>query len=120
MRDTKKKHKIRNDIILIAVILLIAAICLIAFKLLQRDGTTVVVQADRELYGRYSLFENQVIEISSERGTNILTIENGQARVTDASCPGIPPESRCTNQLPISKTGESIECRANRVVVWVE
>ncbi len=120
MKDTTKKHKIKNDIILIAAILVVAAIGLVLFKLWQKDGSTVVVQVEREIYGEYSLFENRVVEIISPQGTNILTIENGKAWVSEASCPGIPPESRCTNQHAISKTGESIQCRANRVVIAIE
>ncbi len=120
MQYTQKKHKIRNDIILIAAILLIAAIGSTVFILLQKDGTTVIVTVDKELYGKYSVFENKVVEIKSENGTNVLTIKDGEAYISEASCPGFPPEKRCSNQHPISKKGQSIICAPNKVVVSIE
>ena len=71
------------------------------------------VTVDGKFYGEYSLEQNRTVEIKTENGYNILVIENGTAYVKDASC----PDGICVNHRPISKSGESIICLPNKVVV---
>ena len=49
-------------------------------------------------------------------GTNILTIKNGKAKMTDADC----PDQLCVHQKAASKNHESIICLPNKVVVEVD
>ena len=57
-----------------------------------------------------------VHEIRINGGTNILTIKNGKAKMTDADC----PDQLCVHQKAASKNHESIICLPNKVVVEVD
>ena len=104
----------KNDFLLIFIVLVVA---LSAYGLQLMKGTddsaSVVVSVDGEQYGTYALNEDQVIEIND---TNTLTISGGSADMTDADC----PDKLCVHQKAISKTGESIICLPNKIIVTIE
>ena len=109
-------RKLKNDIILIASlisIIIIFTICWLAFR---KDANTVTVTVNKEFYGTYSINKNQTVDIvtgSNGEQINRLVIENGVAYISFASC----PDGICVNHRPISKSGESIICLPNKVVV---
>jgi hypothetical protein len=109
-------RRIRNDVIFITALLL--AVCLLGacYLLLRREGDVVEVTVDGEIFGVYSLGEDRRVEIVVGDCRNVLIIQNGEAYVTDASC----PDGICEAHRPISKSGESIVCLPNRVVVTVQ
>ncbi len=116
MTETKNKKKIRNDIIFITALLLVLAIiggCLLLFR---KEGNTVKITVDGQLFGTYSLDKNQTIEIKTEKGYNIVIIENGTVRVEEASC----PDGVCSSHRPIRFSGSSIICLPNKVVVSID
>ena len=104
----------KNDFILIVVILM-TALAGFGIHSLRKTGedAQIVIKADGEEYGRYNLNEDQVIKIGD---TNILTVTDGKADMTDASC----PDKLCVHQKAVSKEGESIICLPNKVIVTVE
>lgn len=109
-------RKIKNDVIFIAALLLVLAIiggCLLLFR---KEGNTVKITVDGQLFGTYSLDKNQTIEIKTEKGYNIVVIENGMVRVEEASC----PDGVCSSHRPIRFSGASIICLPNKVVVSIE
>lgn len=109
--------KVRNDIILIAAILIIAAITAIAYFLLTiTEGEIVAVYVDGNLYGEFPLYKDTSVEISSKNGTNILVISDGKAKISEASCPDL----RCAHHHAISKSNEQIICLPNKVVISIE
>ena len=67
---------------------------------------------DNELYGTYSLWEEQEIAVGD---TNICSIQNGEVRMISADC----PDQICVHSNPIFKKGESIICMPNRVVLEI-
>lgn len=113
-----QKMKLKNDIILIAATLLIAAIALTAYVLSKEIGNKVVVTVDGEFYGEYPLSENAVIEIyQDDKGQkNVLVIENGKAYISEANCPDLI----CVNHTPVSNIDESIICLPNKTIVSIE
>ena len=112
---TGKVRKVRNDIVLISVLLLGALLAGLALFLFRTVGDTVVVTVDGALWGEYSLSENREIEINNGEGYNILIIENGEAYVSSADC----PDGICSSHRPIKHDGESIICLPNKVVVEI-
>ena len=108
--------KIRNDIILIAAVILIAAIAIVCMVFLKKDGKNAVVYVDGELYGKYPLNESVTVDIKSKNGTNRLVIADGKARITEASCPDL----RCVEHNAISNDIEPIICLPNKVVISIE
>ena len=110
------KNKLKNDIILVAAVLLIAAIALCAYLLLRDKGQEVVVTVELKEYARYRLDENADMEIVSKYGKNRLVIKDGKASIVDATC----PDRICVHHLPISYEGEPIVCKPNQVAVSIE
>lgn len=108
----------RNDVILVGVLLLLCAVGILYLFVLRESGNVVKVTVDGELYGVYSLAEDITEEIrSGENGSamNRLIIRDGRAYMETASC----PDGICVSHRPIFRNGESIVCLPNRVVVTV-
>ena len=112
------KNKIRNDIILAAVILLIAVAGLLFVKLTKTQGNTVVVKIDGVKAVEYSLDEDVRYEIKTGKNNediNVLVIKDGKASITEADC----PDGICKDYRPISYVGETIVCLPHKVVVEI-
>ncbi len=113
-----KKRKIRNDIILVAVILVIAAAGLLFFGLNKEMGSSVAVNINGEQTAVYPLSVNtEVTIITGENNEyiNVLTIKDGKAYISEANCPdGICAETRAAQYV-----GETIVCLPHKVVVEI-
>ena len=109
------RKKMKNDAILIAVILALIAAYALFFLLSREAGDTVVVTVDGVIFGEYRLDEDCTVEIRSGQGVNILVIEDGYAYVSDADC----PDGICARHRPISYDGASIICLPNKVVITI-
>lgn len=103
----------KNDWIMIAVIVTIAAVFMGFHFLSKSTGNgQVEIRVDGEIYGTYPLSKEQTIEIND---TNRLEIKGGTAEMIWAEC----PDQVCVNHREISRNGESIICLPNQVVVSV-
>lgn len=107
----------KNDrIFLCVVFLVLAAVAAVFYLTRENHGAQVKVTVDGDLYGTYSLNENQEIWIQKDGvTTNVLVIKDGTADITEADC----PDKLCVHQRAISKTKETIVCLPNKVVVEV-
>ena len=117
MNQVNRKH--RNDVIFIAVLLLIVALIGAAFFFLRGEGDTVTVSVDGKHYGTYPLHADLTLSIrTGENGEeeNFLVIRDGKAYVESATC----PDGICADHKPISREGESIVCLPHRVVITVQ
>lgn len=108
----------RNDVIFIAVLLVLVSAVGLCFYLFREEGDEVVVTVDGKEFGRYSLTEDITVEIctgadQSER--NVLVIKDGAAYVESATC----PDGICAGHKPIKREGESIVCLPHKVVITV-
>ena len=115
-RKTSKsigKKKIVADAILVCALLLVSLSAFLIMNATRRDGAYARVTVDGEEVMRCPLSEDG--EYSLNGGTNLLVIEDGQARVVYASC----PDGLCINQGEISMSGERIVCLPNRVMVEI-
>lgn len=111
-------RKIKNDIIFVLVLLLVIAMIGLVMLLTREEGTIVEVTVGGELYGIFSLNEEQRVEIiTGEDGEyiNILVIKDGKAYVESANC----PRQDCVLHRPISFTGESILCKNHKVAIII-
>ena len=107
--------KRRNDIILAAVLLLVAVAGFLLFKTIQPKGDYVVVRVDNTEVARFSLSKDTEYEIEGVGGKNILVVKDGKADVTYADC----PDGICADHAPVSKVGDAIVCLPHKVVVTV-
>lgn len=112
----------KKDIFLLAAVLAAAILIWIGYQAThQEQGAQVQVTVDGTVYGTYELKpanqKTQVIEITNQNKevTNVLTIEDGRARMTDADC----PDQLCIHQGAISTAGGTIVCLPNKVVAEI-
>ena len=108
-------NKHRNDIMLAAALVLVAALIWLFIYLTRSEGASVTVTVDGKAYGEYPLNTSAEIRIGDENIYNLLVIKDGVAEVVEASC----PDKLCVNQGKISFDGQSIICLPNKVVVTV-
>ncbi len=113
-----EKKKIRNDILLVTIVLSVALIGFIIFKVTLKDGKYVTVSLDGTEKYRYNLNENREFTVNSgENGENInqIVIKDGYAFISKADC----PDKICVNHRKISKAGETIVCLPHKAVVAI-
>ncbi len=107
--------KYRNDIFLVAIILLITLIVLVVFKLNQTEGEIVKVSIDGKTTHCYNLSDNIKTDIINGDNKNVLVIKDGQTFVESATC----PDKICVAHRKISKTGETIVCLPHKLVIEI-
>lgn len=109
----------KNDMILVIVLAVIALGAFAAVRIYSEDHTKnaeAVVTIKGEEYGRYPLKEDITVKIAQEGGGyNLLVIKDGTADITDASC----PDKICVRHAGIYRTGETLVCLPNQVVVEI-
>ncbi|WP_075678744.1 NusG domain II-containing protein [Roseburia sp. 831b] len=112
-----QKRLKKNDIIFLAVVIVILAVVYVLFSFGgTKKGESVEILIDGASYGIYSLQEEQTIPIKiSNKTTNVLEIKDGKADMVEADC----PDKLCVHQKAISKDKETIVCLPNKVVVQV-
>ena len=113
-----KKNKIRNDIILAAGIIIIAATGFIIWHFSRTEGAFVAVNINGVQTDIYPLSENRevVITIGEEKEhRNILVIKDGKAFISEADC----PDSICVKTRAASYVGETIVCLPHKLVIEI-
>lgn len=102
---------------ILAAVLCIAALSLLCINLFNGDGSTAVVEIDGKPAAELSLGTDTIYNVEIDgKITNTVVIENGSVYVTNSDC----PDKICQNHSAINKTGESIVCLPNKVIVTVE
>lgn len=112
------KKTLRNDIILIVSLLLLAILGITYLFCFRSAGDSVKVTVNGKEYGTYPLNENITVEVFSgveNKCLNRLIIKEGKAYVEYATC----PDGICVKHRPIFRDGESIVCLPQSVVVTV-
>ena len=105
--------KRRVDIIVIASLLLLSLAIILVNNLTKKEGAYATVTLDGVTVGEYSLAIDGVFTLNG--GTNVLTIENGTARMTKSSC----PDHTCEHVGKIRYVGETIVCLPNKLTITV-
>jgi hypothetical protein len=105
----------KADIILL--ILIVAAGLIISFGPLAKKagGTDVTVTLDGDIYGIYSLAEDQTVTVEKDGHTNVIVIEDGTVRMESSTC----KNQICVEHSEIDSTNESIVCLPNRVSIEI-
>lgn len=110
------KYFSRNDIILIAAILMTSLIGIFIINLFHKSGDKALVYVDGRLVYEYQLSEGVTVNIEGYNGgVNTLKITDGFAYMEEASC----PDKLCIHQGKINRSGQTIVCLPNRVVVKI-
>ena len=107
----------KKDWLLLAGLILAGGLILLAVLLFSRPGKTVTVRVGGRTVKTLPLEQDTeyVIEGASG-GTNRLIIRNGEAWVEEASC----PDKLCIGMGHIRRSGQSIICLPNEVVIEIQ
>ena len=103
--------------IIVAVIILLASF-LVTSSLTQGGAEYAVIYVDGNEFGRYGLPSNQkqIIDVATEYGYNKVVIEKDKVWVSETTC----KDKLEINAGYINKTGQSLVCLPNRLLVTVE
>ena len=112
-----KPFKLRKaDLILLAVVLALGAVLAAALLLRSSGGGVAQVRVAGTVTASYPLDEDASYTITGANGgTNLLVIEDGSARIEEASC----PDGVCVHTGRVRRDGQSIVCLPNQVVVEI-
>lgn len=113
MQGSVGKKRIFADIVLICIFLVLALSVFLIVELTRREGAYVIVSVDGGEVCRYSLSEDG--EFLLNGGTNTLVISGGEAYISEADC----PDGLCVSQGRISRTGQTVVCLPNRVMLRI-
>lgn len=111
-----ESFKLRKaDLLLLAAAFVFSAV-LAAVLLLRSPGGTVQVRVAGAVTAGYPLDVDASYTITgADGGMNLLVIEDGAARIEEASC----PDGVCVHTGRIRRNGQSIVCLPNQVVVEI-
>lgn len=106
----------KKDFMLGGGILAVALALLLVMKVTGSEaGNRIQVTVDGEVYGTYSLTEDQVIEVKEGDFYNRIRIEDGKAYMEEANC----PDGYCERQGRISGGAQTIVCLPHKLIVEV-
>ncbi len=106
----------KKDFLLGGGILAVALVLFLVMKVTGSEaGNRIQVTVDGEVYGTYSLTEDQVIEVKEGDFYNRIRIEDGKAYMEEANC----PDGYCERQGRISGGAQTIVCLPHKLVVEV-
>ena len=105
----------KSDIVL-AVALIVIGLALSYFLSFGQDaGSKLLITCDGEKFGSYHLYEDREVVIERDNHINKVTIKDGIVSMSFSNCHG----QDCIHQGEISKTGETIICLPNKVVLEI-
>lgn len=106
----------KNDIKLVAIILILAVSYVLTSFLMKSDGDKVVIMVNGAEYKTMDLNEDTTFTIELENGAyNTFTVKDGYVDMIDASC----PDGICVNHRDIHYNDETIVCLPNNVVIQI-
>lgn len=111
------KARFKNDLILMALILLLALASFLFIRLfLKKNSHTALVKIDSQIVKTIDLNQDQELVFEGyQGGYNKLVVKDSQIYVEDADC----RDKLCKNQGKISKTHETIVCLPHRLVIEI-
>ena len=112
--------KIRNDLILIGCIILIAVILLIGiYSCGKKDNLVAYVYHNNEVVltiDLSTLEEETIYYVEGDVDTVVIIASNKGIRISEAGC----KDNVCVNQGMINNSAQTITCLPNRIVIRLE
>lgn len=117
LKKLLEDKKLRSDIILVGILLIISLSVLLFVFLTREEGAVAEVSVDGVKVAEYPLDIDGVFYINN--GSNVLVIENGEAYMREADCPDKFSKNGCVNAGRISYVGQTIVCLPNKIIVEI-
>lgn len=105
----------KADIILFVILISFGIASSVWLSMTSHSGEKAIVKVDGKMYGAYSLSEDKTIAVKQGNKLNVIKIKHGSVTMSEASC----DNQVCVKHKSISRTGESIICLPNKVVVSI-
>ncbi len=116
MNASELKNKRLFGLTEIIILLLIVAISLAWVLLLPKEsGEIADVYVSGKLYASLPLNRNAELTVTTEKGTNVVTVSGGKVFISRADCKG----QDCVAAGKISKKGNAIACLPHEVKIVV-
>lgn len=105
-----------GDIILIIALVLAAGVLFYTLPgMVLSPGTHVDILTDGEVFGRYDLSRDVVVQVPGPLGTTRVGVSEGSVQVLTSPC----PHKLCVKSGSIDSRGGVIVCVPNRVIVRI-
>ncbi|MBE5944680.1 MAG: NusG domain II-containing protein [Lachnospiraceae bacterium] len=117
MKKVNEKEKLISvaDIALALGIILLCVAGVIALSLMKEQGGSVQISVEGKVIETLPLSKDIEYEITTDKGTNIVVVDNGKANVSFADC----PDKVCVKHNYIDETGETIICLPHKLVIEI-
>lgn len=114
---TKKRGSSKLNIVLVAVIAIVAIAGFAAVKLMglgstAQGATAVITDADKKTY-EMPLDRDATMTVTTDLGANVIEVKDGRVRAQEADC----PNQDCVHQGWIGKPGQQIVCLPHKLTV---
>lgn len=107
----------KQDFIIVGVVGVIALCLFLGLYVFNgSSGSYVQVEIDGRIVDTFDLDKDIEKTYGTDESYNVLQIKDGKATMTSASC----PDQICVKHNSIYRSGESIICLPNKVVVSIE
>ena len=103
------------DLILLAVVLLLAGAALVFYETHKEQGKLVRIQVGSETVEVLPLGKDRTYDVKTGEGSNTVVIKSGTVSVESADC----PDKICVRHKPVDSVGETIICLPHKLVVEV-
>ena len=111
--SVKVGKMIRNDFILIAVLIIISLTPL-AMNF-DSEKKFAVVKINGAIVQEIDLTADEIFKLATDDGENVIEIKNGTARVISADC----PDKICMRRGAIKNFGEVIACVPHKLLIEI-
>lgn len=110
------KRTLKNDGLLVLLVLLAAFTIWFFFHIRETDGTKVVIWYKSEVYKTVPLSKNDRIVFDQDGETNVIVVQDKEVYMESANC----PDKICVQHRHIRHSGESIVCLPHRIIVEIQ
>ena len=117
-----KKYIRKADIILFFLLVACGLAATVVLSMSHTEAgrsARVVIESNGSEFAEYSLYDDVSLTVPAPKQNenyNVVEISKGKVRVTEASC----KNQVCVKHGSISRTGETIVCLPNRLIVRIE
>jgi len=106
----------KSDVYIISLLLIISITAYAIVFFTQKKGNKVEVYVDNKLTESFDLNEDKTYQIKTEKGYNILIIDDGSVWVDESDC----NNQICVKHKKINKVNEEIICLPHRVRIVIK